>query len=748
MSLKRLLNPNPLMNEKSVTYTISNSNQYDVTSLLDDIADGVFGVEISKDSTSECFNVFTPIYHKNSLSPTHPHKLISSIINIDTKDITIANFYLEKASMFPLEMTNHNSIWNAIKSFIPNELSAIYQLLLSHRQDRWRELLSDQYECYLNGIEQPSNNNLFRKIQLSINEKVDSFLKWEYSHSAIEEVDKKINEKGFRYNLRIVLIDGNKKQRELIMKKIKNELNKYSYLNNWLYVTSAVNNDTLGDIVNRKFNGIAKSDILCASELIPFMTYSSDNISNVKMNEVKAIQKPIVDISNSERVSNPFELLPYGDDLVEVNCNDIADNFMKSLKEVKSTNNRLKLKSAQSGATLVKMTFELQGKLRLSELTNKKLIQDMQNLMGVRGLSVEQSEHQGEVDVFIPLEVRKKLFLRNYIDTDEFREFSSNSELPVIIGVDTMGISIMRDLIKLRSLLIVGTMGSGKSVEINSLILTLLMNRSPEELSMYLIDVKKVEFSIFEKFKHVRRVVTEADDSISLLKDLITEMDRRYDVLKKAEVKNITQYNKKYPNNKLSYIVLICDEYAELAMRNEDVHELIQSLSQLGRASGIIPIISSQFSTVDIIPSKIKNNLASKIVFRLANSRSYLTVLNTKPDFELLGLGDGIFSEEGSLTEHLRFQGLLICDKDESRVINEVADYIDNNEVIEEESELDKLKRVILENNTCKVNELRGIMKVNINKLNDMMKDLVDDGFLLPPESRQSGYKVNPEYGK
>lgn len=298
----------------------------------------------------------------------------------------------------------------------------------------------------------------------------------------------------------------------------------------------------------------------------------------------------------------------------------------------------------------------------------------------------------------------------------------------------------------------VGTMGSGKSVEINSIILAILLSRRPEDVKFYLVDVKKVEFPIFSRFKHVERVVTDADESISLLKELVNEMNRRYDILKEAEVKNIVQYNNKNSKNKLNYIVLVCDEYAELTMRNEEVHEYVQSLAQLGRASGIIPVIASQFSTVDIIPSKIKNNLATKIVFRLSHSRSYLTVLNTKPPFELLGHGDGVVSLEDSYTEHLRFQGCLITDGDESEVIKSIAESVNNMEGeyishgVVEERELDKLKRIILENNTCRVNELRGIMKVNINKLNDMMKELVAEEFLLPPESRQSGYKVNPNY--
>jgi S-DNA-T family DNA segregation ATPase FtsK/SpoIIIE len=217
--------------------------------------------------------------------------------------------------------------------------------------------------------------------------------------------------------------------------------------------------------------------------------------------------------------------------------------------------------------------------------------------------------------------------------------------------------------------------------------------------------------------------------------------------------------NRKHPDKLLPYIVCVIDEYAELAIRNDEVHELVQSLTQLSRASGIHLVIATQRPSVDVIPSVIKSNLPSKIGFRCSNHHSYRTFLNSKPPYELLGDGDGTMSFEGQMTEHVRFQGCLIVDDPnkedlESQLINKIAESMDDDkldvelpEVLEEEeeveeTELERLKRIIATTGECRVSQLRGILKVNINRLNDLMKELVDEEFLEKPETKQSGYKL------
>ena len=376
--------------------------------------------------------------------------------------------------------------------------------------------------------------------------------------------------------------------------------------------------------------------------------------------------------------------------------------------------------------------------------------------MGMKNLQISQGSEVGEIDVTFPLDERQKAFLRNYIDTTEFKEFAKVNPLPYLVGIDEIGNPIFQCLNKNRHLLIAGTTGSGKSVWVNQMILTLLLNKKPEDLLFYMIDVKQVELPIYEKFPHVQSVITDAEESIILLKQLIKEMNRRYSAFREAEVKNIGLYNKKNPNNLLPYIVCVIDEYAELSMRNSEVHDLVQSITQLSRASGIHLVICTQRPSVDVIPGIIKSNLPSKIGFRCSNDHSYRTFLNSKPPFELLGNGDGIMSFEGQAEEHIRFQGCLIIDDPnnddlESELIRKIAeDMEDDKQLIilpevlneEDETEIDKLRRIILETGECRISILRDEMKININRLSELMKILVDEGFLEKGESRQQGYKL------
>jgi len=361
----------------------------------------------------------------------------------------------------------------------------------------------------------------------------------------------------------------------------------------------------------------------------------------------------------------------------------------------------------------------------------------------------------GEIDIVLPLEKRQKVFLGDYIDNEEFKEYANNHPLPFLVGVDEVSSPIYSCISKIKHLLVAGSTGSGKSVWLNQLILTLLMIKNQSELQMIMIDIKQTELVLFEKFPHVQSVITDADKAISILKQLINEMNRRYELFKNAEVKNIGLYNKK-SKNKLPYILCIIDEYAELTSRNNDIHSYIQSLTQLSRACGIHLIIATQRPSVDLINGTIKANLPSKIGFRCANKRSYLTFLNSSPKFELLGNGDGVMDFEGQSDEHVRFQGCLIVDDPydenlESKLTNRIAESIKGEgvnmklpevEESEEESDLGRLKRVITATGETRVSPLRNMMKININKLNDLMRDLVEEGWLESPKTKQSGYRL------
>ncbi|MCL1700859.1 FtsK/SpoIIIE domain-containing protein [Lysinibacillus sp. Bpr_S20] len=744
MSLRRLINPSVTSNERYSNYNIESLTISTIKEMLSNsFIDGVFGIEAFRVTNRENYTFFSQPNYDCKLTTIRNNS--AQYLNSNSENTTFAQLYLSKPSMFPIEMNTPTTFLEIINSIIPSHINYKYQLLLVYRQDNWRDKIVEQYNDYLNGVQNPSDNGLFRKIQRSITEKIDELLKWEQRHSEIKEVEQKLNENGFRYNIRLALIGGSKLEREYSLSKIENEINKYSYTNEWL-VDHKINFKYGSEIVNnRVLDYQSKNHTLSESELLQFIVLENKTQVNENVNL----------IDNGKEENNLIELLPKGNDIKQFDGNDLADKFLSALRELKSFRGNMEVVKCQSGTTSMKITFKMPKQLKFSEINKPNTISDIQIKMGVKYLQIKQGINVGEIDIMLPLEKRQKVFLANYIDNEEFKEFANNHPLPFLVGVDDIGNPIYSCMSKIKHLLVAGSTGSGKSVWLNQLILTLLIYKKPSELELFMIDIKQVELVQFSSFNHVQSVITEANEAVKLLSQLIAEMNRRYELFKNARVKNIRLYNKK-SKNKLPYILCIIDEYAELTSKNNDVHSYIQSLTQLSRACGIHLIIATQRPSIDVISGTIKSNLPSKIGFRCANKRSYLTFLNTSPKFELLGNGDGVMDFEGQSDEHIRFQGVLIVDDPndedlEGKLINKIANQIKNEKVmvklpevdeLEEESDLNKLKRVIANTGETRVSPLRNLMKININKLNDLMRDLVEEEWLEAPKTKQSGYRL------
>lgn len=747
MSLKRLINPSITSNEKYSNYNISSLSKNTVKEMLSNsFIDGVFGIEAFRISNRESFTFFSPPNYKvdwdkaDDDSPQYK-------FNQKNENMTCCELYTTKSSLFPVEMNSDYSFWKIIYSVCPSHINLMYQILLVYRQDNWKVRLQDQYEDYLNGVQNPSNYGFLRKIQRGINNKLDNLLRWENKHSEIEEIEKKLEDNGYRFNVRFVMSGGNKKEHSKLIQIIEKNINKYSYTNRW-----SISTDTplelIDNILKRRLDYNSKHSVLSTSELLPFVVINEE----LKLEKLNSVEHPLVNTSTNNSL---IKLLPLGDSLSEVNGKQIAEKFITALKEVKKFNKEIKLKQSRTGSTLMKFTFELPNEQRFSELNKDNVVKDIQIKMGVKNLQLKQGDGVREIDVLLPLEKRQKVLLRNYIDTDEFRQYSKENPLPFLVGVNEVGEPIYSCISKIKHLLVAGTTGSGKSVWLNQLILTLLTTKNPSDVQFYMIDIKQVELTVFEDFPHVQSVVTDANEGILLLNQLINEMNRRYELFKKSNVKNISLYNKK-TNNRLPYLICVIDEYGELSIRDSKVHDHVTSLTQLARAAGIHLIIATQRPSVDVIPSLIKSNLPSKIGFYCTNTRTYLTFLNTKPPYELLGNGDGTMCFEGQMEEHVRFQGCLIVDDPndeglESKLIRRIASKITQKKVnidlpiveeVVEESELDRLKKIIANTGETRVSPLRNIMKININKLNDLMKELVEEEWLEAPKTKQSGYKL------
>lgn len=223
-------------------------------------------------------------------------------------------------------------------------------------------------------------------------------------------------------------------------------------------------------------------------------------------------------------------------------------------------------------------------------------------------------------------------------DSIEFKE--SQYTLPVILGQDIIGDIFIADIASMPHLLIAGTTGSGKSVGLNSMIVSLLLKKKPCECKFVLIDPKRLEFIQYESIKHLLYpIVYDIDKVIGVLNSIIDEMNRRYTLLAKAKVKNISQYKKQIP-----YIIVIIDEFADLVSTlGKELNNIVQRLAQMARAAGIHMILSTQRPSVDIVTGAIKANFPSRIAYQLPSKIDSRIILGEQGAEQLLGNGDMLY---------------------------------------------------------------------------------------------------------
>jgi len=254
------------------------------------------------------------------------------------------------------------------------------------------------------------------------------------------------------------------------------------------------------------------------------------------------------------------------------------------------------------------------------------------------------------VGIEIPNKTVETIYLREIFENKLFKDASS--PLTIALGKDIVGKPFLTDLKKLPHLLIAGTTGSGKSVGINAMILSLLYRNSPDQLRLLMIDPKMLEFSIYNDIPHLLTpVITKAKQAIVALNNMVHEMERRYELMSETRTKNIENYNEKAKKNGgeiFPYIVVIIDELADLMMTSgKDVEYSIARLAQMARASGIHLIVATQRPSVDVVTGLIKANLPSRISYKVGQRIDSKIILDQQGAESLLGRGDMLFTPPG-----------------------------------------------------------------------------------------------------
>ena len=276
------------------------------------------------------------------------------------------------------------------------------------------------------------------------------------------------------------------------------------------------------------------------------------------------------------------------------------------------------------------------------------------------------------VGIEVPNGKRRLVSLRGVLESPEYKRAVREAAVPIPLGRDVAGKAEVQDLARMPHLLIAGATGSGKSVAINSIICGLLMQFSPAQLRLVLVDPKRVELTNYAAIPHLAfsRVVTEPDEMVGVLSVVVTEMDRRYRRFERAGERNIISYNANDPpDGPLPHWVVIIDELADLMMAAPvDVEQQLVRLAQLARATGIFLVIATQRPSVDVVTGLIKANFPTRMAFATTSQTDSRVILDRAGAEKLVGRGDMLFQATDSLQPR-RVQGTYVSDEEIERVI-------------------------------------------------------------------------------
>jgi S-DNA-T family DNA segregation ATPase FtsK/SpoIIIE len=282
---------------------------------------------------------------------------------------------------------------------------------------------------------------------------------------------------------------------------------------------------------------------------------------------------------------------------------------------------------------------------------------------------------------------RKNVYLSDVLSQEALEKFDGH--LPMAFGVDITGNPVIQDLIKMPHMLVAGSTGSGKSVGLNSMLVSLLCHKHPEELKIILIDPKRLEFAPYADVPHLLfPIVTNPRKAIPVLKWVVQEMEDRYDLMAQSGVRNIVDYHRLYEEKRSSrdtelpampFIVLIIDELADLMMvAGKDVETYIARTAQMARAAGIHMILATQRPSVDVITGMIKVNFPARIAFRVSSKIDSRTIIDSQGAEKLLGRGDMLFLNSGSSCAQ-RIHGAYVS----TQQITKLADYLRSQQEVE-----------------------------------------------------------------
>ena len=393
----------------------------------------------------------------------------------------------------------------------------------------------------------------------------------------------------------------------------------------------------------------------------------ANEVDNQPITEAAPVNVPV-----PEYVFPPVDLLEMGNskysaDPAEIEKNadilrGVLQDFRIPIKEI----------SCSCGPTITRYEVKPEAGVRVRQIAN--LVDDISLGLAKSGVRIEAPiPGKAAVGIEVPNDKSSAVKLRNLIEHVDF--VTHKSKLAACLGADVSGKPVMFDIEKMPHLLVAGTTGSGKSVCINSIIMSILYHAKPEEVKLLLIDPKKVEFKVYKDIPHLCcRIVSDPKKAAGALNTAVNEMEKRFELIEEVGVRNITGYNEITKNDPekpyMPRLVIIIDEFADLMMTaKEEVETAVVRIAQKARAAGIHLIIGTQRPSVDVITGLIKANIPSRIAFTVMSGVDSRTILDTVGAEKLCGRGDMLYAPVGA-QKPARVQGAFVSDEEVERVVS------------------------------------------------------------------------------
>ncbi|MEN8076243.1 DNA translocase FtsK 4TM domain-containing protein [Clostridioides difficile] len=565
-----------------------------------------------------------------------------------------------------------------------------------------------------------------------------------------EKVVKKTEKKVSNDTIEVIVPESNNEKDEFI-----------KGINNKIQILDFMRNSELQDVNPLQDFDLEKEDVSYNEKVVESeMSVSKRQNKNLSHEDKDVVSKEIEQCLNEsvEEVKKDY-LFPTMD-LLNINSklklkNEDKKDLIESANKLEETLSNFgveaKVVQVTKGPSVTRFELQPSPGVKVSKIVN--LQDDIALGLAANGVRMEAPiPGKAAIGIEVPNKKQSPVFLREVLDSKEFTNTSKN--LAFALGKDITGKCIVGDLSKMPHMLIAGATGSGKSVCINSLIISLLYKYSPDDVKLLMVDPKVVELSVYNGIPHLLiPVVTDPKKAAGALNWAVNEMNKRYNLFSQMKVKNIESYNKLLEKGeiqeKMPYIVVIVDELADLMMAcPNDVEDYICRLAQMARAAGMHLIIATQRPSVDVITGVIKANIPSRVSFAVSSGTDSRTILDQVGAEKLLGRGDMLYYPIGE-NKPVRVQGAFISEEEVENVVEFIKDSEDNVDYSEDiinhinseanieaalSNERDELledaMKLVVEYQQASTSFIQRKLRVGFNRASRIMDELEEHGII------------------